>query len=104
MVEAAEAAMKRKRWRSMASKFLTEAEPRLGLKALRYAVSIPIFVKKQKDKLIRLCIIVTLLLLGVSSGAIGRAVDRSLRGPGFDPQTGLNFICSPVPTQHWMGS
>ncbi|GFR58705.1 hypothetical protein ElyMa_001774300 [Elysia marginata] len=41
---------------------------------------------------------------GVSSGAIGRAVDRYLRGPEFDPQSGLNFICSPVPTQHLMGS
>ncbi|GFR72339.1 Pol polyprotein [Elysia marginata] len=40
----------------------------------------------------------------VSSGAIGRAVDRYVRGPGFDPQSGLNFICSPVPTQHLMGS
>ncbi|GFR68658.1 hypothetical protein ElyMa_005613600 [Elysia marginata] len=36
--------------------------------------------------------------VGVSSGAIGKAVDRYLRGPGFDPQSGLNFICSPVPT------
>ncbi|GFS24217.1 hypothetical protein ElyMa_003409800 [Elysia marginata] len=42
--------------------------------------------------------------VGPDSGAIGRAVDRYLRGPGFDPQSGLNFICSPVPTQHLMGS
>ncbi|GFR80525.1 hypothetical protein ElyMa_000583800 [Elysia marginata] len=41
---------------------------------------------------------------GVTSGAIGRAVDRYPRGPEFDPQSGLNFICSPLPTQHLMGS
>ncbi|GFS08576.1 hypothetical protein ElyMa_003017300 [Elysia marginata] len=40
----------------------------------------------------------------VSSGVIGRAVDRYLRGPEFDPQSALKFICSPVPTQHLMGS